>query len=69
MSYKIPAPFQEKIWHIEWIQHAAILLAMQLADKERYFWGQPVDPFWCQPSDPLDLQEAIVRLAEAIRRR
>jgi len=42
---------------------------MQLAKKERYFWGQPVDPFWCQPSDPLDLQEAIVRLAEAIRRR
>jgi len=66
---KYPPPFQEKIRHIEWIQHAAILLAMQLADKERYFWGQPVDPFWCQPSDPLDLQEAIVRLAEAIRRR
>ncbi len=64
---KYPPPFQEKIWHTEWIQHAAISLGMQLAHQDRYFWGQPVDPFWCQPSDPLDLQEAIVQLAEAIR--
>jgi len=40
---------------------------MQLAEPHLFFGGQPINPFWCQPSDPL--QEAIVQLAEAIRRR
>jgi len=66
---KYPLPLQEKIRQTAWIQHAAISLGMQLAEQDRFFWGQPKDPFWCQKSDPLELQEAIVQLAEAIRRR
>jgi len=46
------------------IQHAAILLGMQLA--EPHFFEQPINPFWCQPINPLELQESIVQLAELI---
>jgi len=64
-----PVPSMEYIRQTEMIQHAAIMLAMQLRERRLFYFGQPVDPWMCQPSDPLEVQENIVQLAEAIRHR
>jgi len=67
-SIDTPMPLQENIQQTAMIQHAAIMLGMQLAEPCLFFWGQPIDPFFCQLIDPLELQEDIVQFAELICR-